>query len=181
MGTAVRIDRDGFTAPNFGTESEPPRHYRIDPPRIFEGVECDHLMVCIYPPTKWSDGEVSVIPCNADASHVFGSTRRRPGSFVLHEDYRQDDAAYVEGCYAWALSAAGGYQIVEPEPEPESEPSEPHVHDPVTEGEFDPSQHIVSDVWAYLDAATPEERTRVIEAERNGKARKSILNYVAGE
>ncbi|MFJ3834448.1 hypothetical protein ACIPY6_02905 [Streptomyces sp. NPDC090054] len=43
--------------------------------------------------------------------------------------------------------------------------------------EFDPAQHGVDDVLDYLASVTDdeEETARVIEAERNGKARKTIL------
>lgn len=39
---------------------------------------------------------------------------------------------------------------------------------------FDPSQHTVPEVKAYI-AAHPEERQRIIRAERRGKARRGIL------
>lgn len=41
--------------------------------------------------------------------------------------------------------------------------------------EYDPGAHDVNDVNAYLETADDEERERVLEAERNGKARKGIL------
>lgn len=41
---------------------------------------------------------------------------------------------------------------------------------------FDPAGHTVDEVLAYLDQADDAERTRVLEAERSGKARVSILN-----
>lgn len=40
---------------------------------------------------------------------------------------------------------------------------------------FDPSEHNADDVAAYLASAGPEERERVLAAERSGKARKSLL------
>jgi hypothetical protein len=40
---------------------------------------------------------------------------------------------------------------------------------------FDPSAHTVDDVLAYLDSADDAERGRVIAAERDGKARKTLL------
>lgn len=39
---------------------------------------------------------------------------------------------------------------------------------------FDPSLHTVADVLAYLDSVDDTERARVIDAERAGKARKTI-------
>lgn len=42
---------------------------------------------------------------------------------------------------------------------------------------FDPAQHNVDEVRAYLDGTTDEaERQRVLDAERNGKARSTILD-----
>lgn len=42
--------------------------------------------------------------------------------------------------------------------------------------EFDPSAHNAEDVHAYLADASDEEKSRVLDAERAGKARKGILN-----
>jgi len=42
-------------------------------------------------------------------------------------------------------------------------------------GPFDPSQHNVTDVLAYLQAADGAERTRVLDAERAGQARVSVI------
>lgn len=44
-----------------------------------------------------------------------------------------------------------------------------------SDGEFDPSAHKVSDVVAYLESADDAEKQRVLEAEKAGKARKTIL------
>ena len=41
---------------------------------------------------------------------------------------------------------------------------------------FDPSEHSVEDVLVHLDQADDDERRRVLVAERDGKARKSILS-----
>jgi hypothetical protein len=40
---------------------------------------------------------------------------------------------------------------------------------------FDPTEHTVAEVNHYLDYATPEERDRVLAAERDGKARAGIV------
>jgi hypothetical protein len=42
-------------------------------------------------------------------------------------------------------------------------------------GEYDPSQHSVDEVQDYLASADDAERDRVLAAERDGKARKTIL------
>ncbi|NUR28505.1 MAG: hypothetical protein HOV76_32385 [Hamadaea sp.] len=41
---------------------------------------------------------------------------------------------------------------------------------------FDPGQHTVEEVAAYLTEADDAERERVLTAERDGKARKSLLD-----
>ena len=40
---------------------------------------------------------------------------------------------------------------------------------------YDPSDHTVADVLAYLEYATPEERDRVLAAEQDNKARTGIV------
>lgn len=53
---------------------------------------------------------------------------------------------------------------------------------PVEAGPFDPSEHGVPDVLAYLKSADPEERVRVLEAEGEGRARKTIMEQtLAGD
>lgn len=41
--------------------------------------------------------------------------------------------------------------------------------------EFDPADHSVAEVRAHLDSADDEERARVLEAEKAGKGRKSLV------
>lgn len=41
---------------------------------------------------------------------------------------------------------------------------------------FDPSEHNAEDVVTYLASVGPEERQRVLEVERAGKARKTVLD-----
>lgn len=43
-------------------------------------------------------------------------------------------------------------------------------------GPFDPKDHSVAEVNAYLDSAPDEERTRVLSAEVSGKNRAGIVN-----
>jgi hypothetical protein len=43
---------------------------------------------------------------------------------------------------------------------------------------FDPGEHTVAEVQAYLDSLTDDdERLRVLEAEEAGRARTTILNH----
>lgn len=61
----------------------------------------------------------------------------------------------------------------------ETDTSLPHPDSPADEErkaqQFDPSDHGIGKVKAYLEGADEEERQRVLDAERNGKARKSLL------
>lgn len=45
----------------------------------------------------------------------------------------------------------------------------------LVEEEFDPNDHSISEVRAYLAVADQEERQRVLSAEQEGKARKTLL------
>ena len=61
------------------------------------------------------------------------------------------------------------------ETEERREEDTPPPSEAVHEDQYDPSYHTVVQVNEYLATASPEERERVLEAERNGKARKGIL------
>ena len=47
--------------------------------------------------------------------------------------------------------------------------------------EFDPADHSVEEVKAYIEDANDEERQRVLEAEKSGKARKTLLSDEEGK
>lgn len=53
---------------------------------------------------------------------------------------------------------------------PDTEGPEP------TDEQFNPEQHTVKDVEAYLEDADDDERVRVLQAEADGKARPTLLN-----
>lgn len=56
--------------------------------------------------------------------------------------------------------------------------TEPAAGDGNTEpadGDFNPSEHTVAEVQEYLETATDEERTRVLEAEKSDKNRVSLV------
>ncbi|UVJ56365.1 trigger factor [Trueperella pyogenes] len=42
-------------------------------------------------------------------------------------------------------------------------------------GDFDPAEHKVDEVLAYVESADDAEKARVLEAEKNGKARKTLI------
>lgn len=64
---------------------------------------------------------------------------------------------------------------VEEKPAKEAKASTKKATESEDEGAFDPAAHKVDEVVAYLETASDEEKARVIEAEKAGKARKGIL------
>lgn len=123
--------------------------YRIDPP--IEGT--DHLLVYHRPPIAGQPGHMSVILATPGGVGMNGHMGQAPsGSFTTNAPD-----------HILALQLAGGYRIVESSPET------------VVAEMFDPADHTVAEVNAYLDTAEPAEQVRVLEAERAGKARKGIL------
>ena len=95
----------------------------------------------------------------------------------------KDGAASVsdetkEGRAAVEYFRRRGYTMT---PVAEAEQQEPAGASP--EGPFDPAAHDASEVIAYLDALGDDEEAeaefaRVIEAERNGKTRKTVLAQI---
>lgn len=60
-------------------------------------------------------------------------------------------------------------------PHPDSKEDEKRKGEADEQNEFDPAEHDVKDVKKYLEDVNEEERQRVLDAEREGKARKSLL------
>lgn len=67
-----------------------------------------------------------------------------------------------------------GFEDQEPEAGDESEPA---LVGQEGGEQFDPADYTAADVTAYLHEADEAEAARVIEAERGGKNRSSIVNY----
>ena len=147
MPTAVMV------ADHVGGLPGPATLYRIDPP--LKGT--DHLLLFFQPPMWGQDGQLVVLLATQYGA-VFGSdVRPQPGTHVTDSPN-----------HPLALQLAGGYSLLEEEAIP--------TDGPVEESQlYDPGAHTVAEVLAYLDAADPAEQVRVLEAERNGKARKGIL------
>lgn len=59
---------------------------------------------------------------------------------------------------------------------PEQDEPEPGAEQPSAPDPFSPGEHSVEDVLAHLESAGLDEAERVIQAESDGKARKTILN-----
>ena len=90
---------------------------------------------------------------------------------------RVDDST-KEGRAAMEYFRRRGYTLT-PEgadEEPEAEGTEQRTPDD-GDDPFDPSKHDAPEVIAYLDAHAEDEEevSRVLDAERNGKARKTVL------
>ncbi|MEW1638648.1 hypothetical protein AB0469_31890 [Streptomyces sp. NPDC093801] len=64
-----------------------------------------------------------------------------------------------------------GYRVVDDAPTDASSPAAPAA----AAADFDPSEHNVADVLAYLADADEDERARVLAAEEAGDARATIL------
>ncbi|MGX6513245.1 hypothetical protein [Rhodococcus sp. SJ-2] len=147
MPTAVMV------ADNVGGFPGPATLYRIDPP--LKGT--DHLMLFYQSPMFGQDGQLVVLLATQYGA-VFGAdVRPQPGTHVTSDPN-----------HPLALQLAGGYSLLEEEVVPDAEQVE-------SSQLYDPSAHTVDEVNTYLATADPAERARVLEAERNGKARKGIL------
>lgn len=85
--------------------------------------------------------------------------------------------ASKEGRAAIEYFRRRGYRLIAEgaDEEPEGGPDPVDVDD--EDEVFDPSEHDAPEVIAYLDAHADDEDevTRVLEAERNGEARKTVL------
>ncbi|MEE2058987.1 hypothetical protein [Rhodococcus artemisiae] len=119
--------------------------YRVDPP--VDG--SNHLIVYHQPPMYGQKGKVCVLV--SDEYGVASDMRQRDGSYTTDEPNHH-----------LALQLAGGYVLIESEATPALSP-------------FNPADRTVAEVNDYLDHSDPAEQVRVLEAERNGKARKGIL------
>lgn len=141
----AEIVMDGLPSPG-GYEAT---LYRIDPP--IKGT--DHLLVYHRPPMWGQPGHMSVILATPGGVGLNGRMDQAPsGSFTTNTPD-----------HILALQLAGGYHIVEPSPSA------------VAADLFEPADHNVLEVNAYLDKADPTEQVRILEIERAGKARKGIL------
>jgi hypothetical protein len=86
------------------------RCYRLDPPRLFDGVERDHVTVVVQPRIGQQAPEVRVYPATETGACATPQLLRRVGSFTPEEPLD------IEGCRWLALQLLGGYVPVESEP-----------------------------------------------------------------
>lgn len=83
-----------------------------------------------------------------------------------------DVAERITNPKAWTVQQVPG----QPEPTGEGGPSKPaELVSGEDGGEFDPFDHTVEDVKAYLAEADEAERERVLAAERAGKGRTTLI------
>jgi len=95
---------------------------------------------------------------------------------AVHEDGRVLDV--TDKAWRSTRMAAMGWSLEgEATAKPPSPPSGSHTPpEPQTASEYDPSEHTVEEVNAHLDVVQDQtERERILSAEREGKARKTIL------
>jgi hypothetical protein len=87
------------------------------------------------------------------------------------------DPAAAHASAALAYFRRRGYRVAEPAAPADqpvaAEPDEPAEDDPAAE--FNPGDHTVVDVLAYLADADDDEHARVLAAETAGQARATIL------
>ncbi|MBF6374445.1 hypothetical protein [Nocardia farcinica] len=81
------------------------RCFRLDPPRVLDGVPREYVTICIQPRLGKLLPEVKVYAATEHGSSATPQLLRQPGSFTLGEEYS------VEGCFFLALQLLGGYQI----------------------------------------------------------------------
>lgn len=96
------------------------------------------------------------------------------------KDREDEESAHpVQAATAGITPVHRDVDPLENAPEPVVEATEEEE----TEGEaqFDPSEHNIAEVEKHLAAADDTERERVLAAEREGKARKSLLSDDEGE
>jgi ABC-type nitrate/sulfonate/bicarbonate transport system substrate-binding protein len=82
------------------------------------------------------------------------------------------DSAVNEGVGSQVLVALGVISYV-----PDAAVAGIQAGQPATVAAFDPAEHTVADVLAYLDA-NPDQAERVMEQEQDGKARKTLLDAI---
>lgn len=134
-------------ADGIGGYPGPATLYRIDPP--MQGT--DHLIICHMKAVYGQAGQLAVLLATEDGATYRGDVRPQVGSYTTDEPNHH-----------LALQLAGGYVLIESEATPALSP-------------FNPADRTVAEVNDYLDHSDPAEQVRVLEAERNGKARKGIL------
>jgi hypothetical protein len=86
----------------------PARCFKVDPP--FMGSD----YVTIWAQTGFGEHtlpEACVVPATETGACAERSLKRRPGSFVLHDD--PDTPERVDGAYWMALLMLGGYEITD--------------------------------------------------------------------
>ncbi|MEU0991936.1 hypothetical protein [Streptomyces sp. NPDC005953] len=113
------------------------------------------------------DGITRVVPAgeviSTDDAVYNRSTRDFFESVAVHVDRQAGRRAAASGRVEAATADPGQARSITPPKEPDGDER------------FDPGQHTVRDVLAYLADADDAERERVLAAETAGQARKGIL------
>jgi len=81
------------------------RCFRLDPPRVISGTECEYVTVAVQPRIGQQSPEVRVYPATDDGTCITPQLHRRTGSFT------PDEPVDIDGCYWLALLMLGGYEL----------------------------------------------------------------------
>lgn len=87
------------------------RCYRLDPPARIDGRDHEYVTISTTPRYATVAAEARLYPSDEFGTPVGPTLAKRPGSFVLHDDYAPGDAAYEDGVRALALTLLGGYEV----------------------------------------------------------------------
>lgn len=119
-------------------------------------------------PTRNGDDNEVTVPTvtGVNYSHT-GVTPIPEGGLVV--------TATAEPGYRITGTDSWSFTFTEPEPEPELPGDGGEGEAGVQALAFSPEDHSVAEVQEYLDNADEEERQRVLDAETEGKARKTLL------
>ncbi|WP_280422567.1 hypothetical protein [Nocardia carnea] len=89
------------------------RCFKLDPPRMLDGVAYEYVTVAISPRLKAQAAEVRVYPARQSGGCATPSMQRRVGSFTL-DGHAIGDDQYEQGCWFLALQMLGGYVLEDP-------------------------------------------------------------------
>lgn len=155
--------------------TDPLSLFSVDAPPVLPGdtvtVRDEAFVERAWPSTVWEVVEPPALEgfteVNVEDAHLWSEHPTEP------EQGEHLDAPSFE-----VLSVAEPVEVVPEGPLPvegalpDEQPSGDQLADP-----YDPAEHTVAEVVTYLASADQAERTRVIEAEAAGKARKTITEW----
>lgn len=87
----------------------PARTYKLSEPKDFGTTRTDYVTVWFQKGFKFQDPEVGLVPATETGACAEPSMRRRPGSFVLHDN--PETPEQIEGAYLYALWSLGVQEV----------------------------------------------------------------------